>query len=95
MRALLRTFGIARFTKRRHNSGPQRSGAPRLAGYPIGAEAENTSPRHLTPRREHRGKTSGAPLHCDDEEVIPRLLEILKGCIGQPMSRIGDLDVDL
>jgi hypothetical protein len=29
------------------------------------------------------------------EEVIPRLLKVLKGCIGWPISRIGDLDVDL
>jgi hypothetical protein len=58
-------------------------------------EADNTLPRYLTLRREHRGKRSGAPLHCDDEEVLPRLFEILKGCIGWPISRIGDLDVDL
>jgi hypothetical protein len=58
-------------------------------------EADNTLPRYLTLMREHRGKRSGAPLHCDDDEVIPRLFEILKGCIGWPISRIGDLDVDL
>jgi hypothetical protein len=32
-------------------------------------------------------------LCCDnEEEVIPRLFEILKGCIGWEISRIGDLD---
>jgi hypothetical protein len=43
----------------------------------------------------HRGDTSSAVLCCDEEEVIPRLLKVLKGCIGWPISRIGDLDVDL
>jgi hypothetical protein len=38
----------------------------------------------------------GANLLCDDEDnVIPRLYRILKGCIGWEISRIGDLDVDL
>jgi hypothetical protein len=58
-------------------------------------EPDTTSACHLTLRREHRGSTSGALLHCDDEEVIPRLFEILKGCIGRPLSQISDLDVDL
>jgi hypothetical protein len=59
-------------------------------------EANYALPRHLALTMECRGKTSAAPLHCDDEEeVIPRLFEILKGCIGWEISRIGDLDVDL
>jgi hypothetical protein len=33
---------------------------------------------------------------CDDEEnVIPRLYQILKSCIGWEISRIGDLGGDL
>ena len=60
------------------------------------AEADNTMPRHLILMIEHRGNTSSGVLCCDDdEEVIPRLFKILKGCIGWPISRIGDLDVDL
>jgi len=60
------------------------------------AVADNTMPRHLTLTIEHRGNTSSGVLCCDDdEEVIPRLFKILKGCIGWPISRIGDLDVDL
>jgi hypothetical protein len=59
-------------------------------------EAGNTLPRHLTLTIMHLGSTSSAMLCCDnEEEVIPRLFEILKGCIGWEMSRIGDLDVDL
>ncbi len=50
---------------------------------------------HLTLAIEHRGNTSSGVLCCDDEEVISRLFKILKGCIGWPISRIGDLDVDL
>ena len=57
-------------------------------------EAGNTSPRHLVLTMMHLGKGSSAVLCCDDEEnVIPRLFEILKGCIGWEISRIGDLDV--
>ena len=60
------------------------------------AEAGSTLPRHLTLTMMHLGNTSSAVLCCDDEEeVIPRLFEILKGCIGWEISRIGDLDVDL
>src|SRR5258708_4611693 len=60
------------------------------------AEAANTLPRHLTLTMEHHGNGSSAVLCCDDEEnVIPRLYQILKGCIGWEISRIGDLDVDL
>ena len=59
-------------------------------------EAGNTLPRHLTLTMEHRGDGSSAVLCCDDEEnVMPRLYQILKGCIGWEISRIGDLDVDL
>jgi hypothetical protein len=59
-------------------------------------EAGNTLPRHLTLTMEHRGNGSSAVLCCDDEQnVIPRLFEILKGCIGWEISRIGDLDVEL
>ena len=59
-------------------------------------EAGNTLPRHLTLTMEHRGDGWSAVLCCDDEEnVIPRLYQILKGCIGWEISRIGDLDVDL
>jgi hypothetical protein len=58
-------------------------------------EADNTTPRHLIIGREQRRSTSRASLHCDDEEVIPHLVEILKGCVGWSISRIGDLDVDL
>src|ERR1700758_786309 len=58
-------------------------------------EASKALPRHLTLTMEHRGNGSSAVLCCDDEErVIPRLFEILKGCIGWEISRIGDLDVD-
>ena len=73
--------------------------------FPVGEEgvltdvemavADNTMPRHLTLTIEYRGNTSAGLLCCDDEEVIPRLFKILKGCIGWPISRIGDLDVDL
>ena len=62
------------------------------------AEADNRFARfarHLTLTMAHRGNTSSAVLCCDEEEVIPRLFEILKGCIGWPISRIGDLDVVL
>jgi hypothetical protein len=59
-------------------------------------EAGSTLPRHLTLTMEHRGNGSSAVLCCDDEEnVTPRLYQILKGCIGSEISRIGDLDVDL
>ncbi|MGA8568620.1 MAG: hypothetical protein WB580_12590 [Candidatus Binataceae bacterium] len=58
-------------------------------------EAGSASACHLNLRREHLGKTSEAVLHCDDEEAIPRLFEVLKGCVGWEISRIGDLDVDL
>jgi hypothetical protein len=59
-------------------------------------EAGNTLPRHLTLTMMHLGNTSSAVLCCDEEEnVIPRLLEILKGCVGWEISQIGDLDVDL
>jgi hypothetical protein len=30
-----------------------------------------------------------------EDKVIPRLFEILKGCVGWKISRIGDLDVEL
>jgi hypothetical protein len=59
------------------------------------AEAGNTMPRHLILTIEHRGNTASGVLCCDDEEIIPRLFNILKGCIDWPISRIGDLDVDL
>ncbi len=66
-----------------------------LTGVEI-VEANHALPRHLALRMEYRGKPSEAPIHCDDEEeVIPRLFEILKGCMGWEISRIGDLDVDL
>ena len=59
-------------------------------------EAGNALPGHLPLTMEHRGNGSSAVLCCDDaENVIPRLFEILKGCIGLEISRIGDLDVDL
>jgi hypothetical protein len=59
-------------------------------------EANNALPRHLALTMAHRGNTPSSVLCCDDEEeVIPRLFEILKGCIGWQISRIGDLDVDL
>jgi hypothetical protein len=59
-------------------------------------EAGNTLPRHLVLTMMHLGKGSSAMLCCDDEEkVIPRLFEILKGCVGWEIGRIGDLDVDL
>jgi hypothetical protein len=60
------------------------------------ASADNTSPRHLVLTMMHLGRGSSAVLCCDDEEkVIPRLFEILKGCVGWEISRIGDLDVEL
>ena len=59
-------------------------------------EAGDTSPRHLVLTMMHLGKGSSAMLCCDDaEKVIPILFEILKGCIGWEINRIGDLDVDL
>ena len=59
-------------------------------------EASNTVSRHLTLTMKRLGNTSWAVLSCDDEEnVIPRLFEILKGCVGWEISKIGDLDVDL
>jgi hypothetical protein len=58
-------------------------------------EADNATPRHLILGREHRGGISGAPLYWDDEDVMPRLVEIFAGCVGWSISRIGDLDVDL
>ena len=59
-------------------------------------EASKALPRHLTLTMEHRGNGSAAVLCCDDEEnIIPRLYQILKGCIGWEIGRIGDLDVDL
>jgi hypothetical protein len=57
------------------------------------AEADGMLPRHLTLTMAHRGNTSSAVLCCDEEELIARLFEVLKGCIGWPISRIGDLDV--
>ncbi len=59
-------------------------------------EAGNTLPRHLVLTMMHLGRGSSAMLCCDDEEkVIPRLFEILKGCVGWEVGRIGDLDVEL
>jgi hypothetical protein len=59
-------------------------------------EAGNALPRHLTLTMEHHGNGLSAMLCCDDEEnVIPRLFEILRGCIGWEIGQIGDLDVDL
>jgi len=58
-------------------------------------EAGNGLPRHLTLTVQHRGNDASGILCLDDEEVLPRLLEILNGCIGWTLSRIGDLDVDL
>ena len=59
-------------------------------------ETGNTLPRHLVLTMMHLGNTSSAMLCCDnEEEVIARLFEILKGCIGLEISLIGDLDVDL
>jgi hypothetical protein len=59
-------------------------------------EAGNALPRHLTLTMEHHGNGSSTMLCCDnEEEVIPRLFEILKGCIGWEIGKIGDLDVDL
>ena len=73
--------------------------------FPVGEEgvlidvkitgAESTMPLHLTLRIEHRGNTSSGLLCCDETEIIPRLHEILKACIGWPIGQIGDLDVDL
>jgi hypothetical protein len=66
-----------------------------LAGVEM-VEPDNTSPRHLVLTMEHRGSIFSAVLHCDDEEeVVPRLLEILEGWIGWQIGRIGDLEVDL
>ena len=49
-------------------------------------EGGNTSPRHLVLTMMHLGKGSSAVLCCDDEEnVIPRLYQILKG-----LHRLGD-----
>jgi hypothetical protein len=46
-------------------------------------EAGNTLPRHLVLTMMHLGKGSSAILSCDEaEKVIPRLFEILKGCVG-------------
>ena len=61
------------------------------------AQADNILPlRHLVLTIEYCGNRAPAVLCCDDEEnVIPRLFEILKGRIGWEISRIGDLDVDL
>jgi hypothetical protein len=59
------------------------------------AEADSTTPRHLTLTIEHRGNTSSGVLCCDDEEVIPRPFKILKSFSGWTICRIGDLDVDL
>jgi hypothetical protein len=59
-------------------------------------EEGNALPRHLTLTMEHRGNGSSAVLCCDDEEnVIPHLFQILKGCVRWEISRIGDLDIDL
>ena len=58
-------------------------------------EANSTSARHLKLRGEHRGNIWEGVLHCDDEDVIAPLFEILKGCIGWKTSRIRDPDVDL
>jgi hypothetical protein len=59
-------------------------------------EAGTTLPRHLVLTMMHLGKGSSAVLFCDDEEkVVPRLFEVLKGCVGWEIDRIGDLDVDL
>jgi hypothetical protein len=58
-------------------------------------EADDTSPRHLVLTMEHRESIFSSVLHCDDEEVVPQLLEILEGCIGWQIGRIGDLEVDL
>jgi hypothetical protein len=58
-------------------------------------EAGDKLPRHLTLTMKHRGNGSSGLLCCDDEQVTFRLFEILKGCIGWEISRIGDLDVDL
>jgi hypothetical protein len=65
-----------------------------LSGVDL-VEANSISARHLTLSRKHRGQISAAVLHCDDEEVIPRLFEILEACVGWNIDRIGDLDVDL
>jgi hypothetical protein len=66
-----------------------------LTGVEMMIEAGNTSPRYLVLTMMHLGRGSSAVLHCDEEEVIPRLFEVLKGCISWEISRIGDLDVDL
>ena len=58
------------------------------------ADADNTMPRHLTLTTEYRGNTFSGVLCCDDDEALARLFKILKGCIGWPISRIGDLDAD-
>jgi hypothetical protein len=59
-------------------------------------QASKWSPRHLVLTMMLLGKGSSAELFCDDEEnVIPHLYQILKGCIGWEISRIGGLDVDL
>jgi hypothetical protein len=78
----------------------------RANGFPLGEEgvltgvemneASDTLPRHLTLTMMHLGNTSWAVLCCDDDEnVIPRLYRILKGCIGREIGQIGDLDIDL
>jgi hypothetical protein len=47
-------------------------------------------------RTHPKMKWEGFSNCCDDEEkVIPRLFEILKGCVGWEIIRIGDLDVDI
>ncbi len=51
-------------------------------------EAGNTLPRHLVLTMMHLGRGSSAML-------CPRLFEILKGCVGWEIGRIGDLDVEL
>jgi len=49
----------------------------------------------LTLTIDHLGNTPEGVLYFHEEEIIPRLFEILKGCEGWPITRIGSLDVDL
>ena len=58
-------------------------------------EEDQAELRGLTLTIEHRGNTSSGLLYCDDTTVVPRLYDILRGCLGWSISQIGDLDVDL
>jgi hypothetical protein len=59
------------------------------------AQAAIGLPPHLVLTIEYLEDTFSDDLFCDDETVIPGLLEILKRCTRWPVNRIGDLEVDL